>query len=64
MNTTPNLITIGLARGTRLHLAEEGSTTTLCGIAHRVNPRYVTATRFTLPLEDATCPACKKEAAR
>lgn len=64
MDTTAvTLIVIGLARGTRLHLAETGSTQTLCGIAHRVNPRHVTATRFTFPLEEATCPNCKKQVA-
>lgn len=61
-NGTATLIVIGLARGTRLHLAETGSTQTLCGIAHRVNPRAVTATRFSLPLEQADCPKCTKGA--
>lgn len=60
INGTATLIVIGLARGTRLHLAETGSTQTLCGIAHRVNPRAVTATRFSLPLDQATCPTCTR----
>lgn len=58
MNT--ELVAIGLARSSRLHLAEAGFPKTLCGLTHRVNTRLVTRSMFSLPVEDATCPNCKK----
>jgi len=43
MNTS--LVPVGLARGTLLHFAHEGSAKTLCGRSHGRNPRYITNSR-------------------
>jgi hypothetical protein len=58
------LVGIGLARGTLIHLAEEGAAETLCGRRHGVNPRYIkVGFTHTLPASEVTCRTCVKAGA-
>lgn len=60
-----NLLGIGLARGTAVHLFEEDGdrTETLCDKRIRVNPRYLgIRSQHTLSSDEATCRRCVKAA--
>lgn len=60
-NLPLELLTIGLARGTLLHLVsvERERERTLCGHAHGGNPRHIKIGADRLgPAENVTCPKC------
>lgn len=67
MNTTTATDTDFAAatpKGTVLHIVRDGATHTVCGRHTGVNPRYAHAGSFwTRPVEEATCPKCKREEA-
>lgn len=60
---TTALIARVLPRGnSRVHLVAEGEPNTLCGLSHRMNPKYAYSKFYSfgnLPAEAANCPKCE-----